>query len=263
MTASNSLLALDFDGVLCDSCGESSLSAWKASEKLWPQIFAGTSEDRKSSLLNDMRVVRPVVETGYENMLLLRALIEERNTPAELLAGWSTFHPQLMEEWGLDRADMVNKFGEVRDRWIADDFEGWLAPNEFYPGVLDSTRVAMESSSCEVYIVTTKQARFTSALMAGMAGLPFEDDRIHSTTVSAAPKTHILSMLQENVGNGRELHFVEDKLSTLQKVIQDSSLDAWNLYLVDWGYNTTEEREWAQANSRIQLIGIDEFSKIV
>lgn len=31
--------ALDFDGVLCDSVGESSLSAWKAAEKLWPEIF--------------------------------------------------------------------------------------------------------------------------------------------------------------------------------------------------------------------------------
>jgi hypothetical protein len=31
--------ALDFDGVLCDSVGESSLSAFKAAEILWPEIF--------------------------------------------------------------------------------------------------------------------------------------------------------------------------------------------------------------------------------
>jgi hypothetical protein len=58
------LLALDFDGVICDSCGESSLSAWKAATKLWPNIFTGAALDRKDELLEKMRAVRPVVETG-------------------------------------------------------------------------------------------------------------------------------------------------------------------------------------------------------
>ena len=30
--------AFDFDGVVCDSVGESSLSAWKAAAELWPQV---------------------------------------------------------------------------------------------------------------------------------------------------------------------------------------------------------------------------------
>lgn len=35
-SASDTLLALDFDGVLCDSCGESSLSGWKVRERPAP-----------------------------------------------------------------------------------------------------------------------------------------------------------------------------------------------------------------------------------
>ncbi len=31
--------AFDFDGVVCDSVGESSLSAWKAAAELWPQVL--------------------------------------------------------------------------------------------------------------------------------------------------------------------------------------------------------------------------------
>jgi hypothetical protein len=64
MTAHH-LWALDFDGVVCDSCGESSLSAWKAAEKLWPSIFtAEEAVSKKDEVIEKMRGVRPVVETG-------------------------------------------------------------------------------------------------------------------------------------------------------------------------------------------------------
>ena len=89
-TAPPQLWALDFDGVACDSCGESALSAWKvgppstapriflslshtqthkflqAASKLWPERFSSQDAlDRKDQLIEDMRAVRPVVETGY------------------------------------------------------------------------------------------------------------------------------------------------------------------------------------------------------
>ncbi|CAI5946939.1 unnamed protein product [Closterium sp. NIES-65] len=83
--------ALDFDGVLCDSCGESSLSAVKvrrgdpeggsadrrlAAKLRWPSLFADVSADVEGTILKQMREVRPVVETGYENILLVRLLLE-------------------------------------------------------------------------------------------------------------------------------------------------------------------------------------------
>jgi hypothetical protein len=50
---------------------------------------------------------------------------------------------------------MVKNFGDVRDKWIAEDLAGWLAPNRIYDGIADPVRSAMTSD--EVYIVTTKQ----------------------------------------------------------------------------------------------------------
>ena len=74
--ATKQLWALDFDGVVCDSCGESALSAWRAAEGLWPDMF--TAEDvqsQKDDLMVKMRAVRPVVETGvHHTMTLLGAL---------------------------------------------------------------------------------------------------------------------------------------------------------------------------------------------
>ncbi len=88
------IVALDFDGVICDSVGESSLSAFKvgrgggaarmrqpqqaqalgsehpaastqAAAILWPEVFATEeAEAKKEELVEKMRAVRPVVETG-------------------------------------------------------------------------------------------------------------------------------------------------------------------------------------------------------
>ena len=63
--ATKQLWALDFDGVICDSCGESALSAWRAAEGLWPEMFqAEDAKTQMDEIMEKMRVVRPVVETG-------------------------------------------------------------------------------------------------------------------------------------------------------------------------------------------------------
>lgn len=56
-----------------------------------------------------------------------------------------------------------------------------------------------------------------------MAGIDFPMDRIYSTTVSGKPKTEVLTMLQERHPDKKCL-FIEDKISTLDKVIKSLSL---------------------------------------
>jgi len=110
---------------------------------------------------------------------------------------------------------LVNLFGQTRDAWIANDLEGWLAPNRIYPEVSDCMKSLIASG--EVYIVTTKQARFTETILRQMAGILFPADRIFSQTVSGRPKSEVLENLEKS-HPGSRCHFVEDKLSTLEKV---------------------------------------------
>lgn len=60
-----------------------------------------------------------------------------------------------------DRATLVKLFGTTRDDWIQEDLKGWLAPNRFYDGVVEPVKKALGNEEREVYIVTTKQQRFT------------------------------------------------------------------------------------------------------
>ncbi|XP_044960047.1 uncharacterized protein LOC123411172 isoform X2 [Hordeum vulgare subsp. vulgare] len=70
------LFALDFDGVFCDSCGESSLSAVKAAKVRWPWVFERVDAAMEEWIVERMHTLRPVIETGYENLLLVRLLVE-------------------------------------------------------------------------------------------------------------------------------------------------------------------------------------------
>ena len=62
---------------------------------------------------------------------------------------------------------------------------------------------------------------------------------------------------------GVKIHFVEDRFETLIAVMKIPALDDIQLYLVDWGYNTEEQREEAKRLSpRIKLINGDEFNAL-
>ena len=60
---------------------------------------------------------------------------------------------------------MVSGYGAIRDDWLEADLAGWLAPNLIYPGIGEACNGAEASSACDVFIVTTKQARFAAAIM--------------------------------------------------------------------------------------------------
>mmetsp|Transcript_1931 Transcript_1931/g.3785 ORF Transcript_1931/g.3785 Transcript_1931/m.3785 type:complete len:269 (-) Transcript_1931:1626-2432(-) len=89
----SALMAFDFDGVLVDSVYESSESAWRAVRSYWPDVLHLGLDQFKDTYMKKMEAVRPVVETGYENMILLRCLIEGMEVE-EILTNWQTILPK-------------------------------------------------------------------------------------------------------------------------------------------------------------------------
>lgn len=266
-TEMGDLYALDFDGVICDSCGESSLSAVKAAKVRWPTLFDGVDLAMEDWIVDQMHIVRPVVETGYENLLLVRLLLEMRIpsirkslvaeglTIEAILENWSKIKPVIMEAWDESKDALIDLFGKVRDEWMDNDLPTWIGANRFYPGVPD----ALQFSSSRVYIVTTKQSRFADALLRELAGVIIPPERIFG--LGSGPKVEVLKQLQKEPQNqGLALHFVEDRLATLKNVIKEPELDGWNLYLGDWGYNTPKERAEAASIPRIHLLKLYDFS---
>ena len=258
-STASTVLALDFDGVVCDSEPESSISGWKHAVALWPEVF--DDETQYARVLEGLKRTRPVVETGFENTLLARCILEKTHSADAIVNDWGALMPELMERWQLDRAEMVRGYGAIRDDWMAADLDGWLAPNLIYPGVGEAVRLAESSRHADVFVVTTKQARFASAIMSQKANLEIPPERLFSQTVSGVPKTEVLLALQADAAPGARLVFVEDKMSTLEKVCARDGLETWELFLVDWGYNTEEERARARANPRIRVVDLETFAE--
>ncbi len=65
------ILALDFDGVICDGLIEYFQTAWRTYCQIWKPVETVPDPDLALSFYR----VRPAIETGWEMPLLIRALL--------------------------------------------------------------------------------------------------------------------------------------------------------------------------------------------
>jgi hypothetical protein len=254
------ILALDFDGVVCDGLLEYFQTAWHT----YCQIWKPDSQMPPDGLAPHFYRLRPVVEVGWEMPVLLRALVLGIS-PEKIMQDWPKVAPSLIETEKLDAADIGKKLDTVRDEWIATDLDGWLKLHRFYPGVIEQmqrTLFAAQASPSEtltqLFIVTTKEGRFVKQLLQ-QQGIQLSQERIIGKECQCPKHQTLRQLLKECPGEAATLWFVEDRLKTLQSVQQQTDLHEVKLYLADWGYNTAAQRESVRHNSRIQLLTLAEF----
>lgn len=249
------VFALDFDGVLCDSAAEGAVTSWRAGQRIWPQWQgAEPPEACKTRFV----CLRPAVETGYQMPLLMKLVCDHVND-ADILTRFVPLCEELMSVHGLTRRQLVELFGEARDEWIARDTAGWLGSHRFYPGVLARLRKALVSHP--VYILTTKQERFTRQLL-GAEGVMLPQERIWGLERNISKGQMLEQLLAEPSLPGARIHFVEDRLETLYDVVKQPGLDGVRLYLAGWGYNMPAQREQARRHPRVKVWTIDRFLQI-
>ena len=247
------ILALDFDGVVCNGLIEYFQTAWRT----YCQIWYPDNQSPPENLAPAFYRLRPVIETGWEMPILIRALIvgisEEK-----ILQDWSTVVEQIVNSEKLDGADLAKKVDSVRDEWIATDLEGWLALHRFYPGVVEKVGSLLDDSTTELYIVTTKEGRFVHQLLQ-QQGINLPQHSIIGKE-SQRPKSQTLrQLIQASSQDTANLWFVEDRLKTLQLVQEQSELQSVRLFLADWGYNTQQMRDSIQSDPRIKLLSLNQF----
>jgi phosphoglycolate phosphatase-like HAD superfamily hydrolase len=253
------ILALDFDGVVCDGLIEYFQTAWKA----YCQIWDGEEDNPPGGLAERFYALRPVVETGWEMPVLLRSLLLGAADDA-ILERWGAIAAQQIQSDGLNPQDLAAQVDGVRDRWIAADLEHWLSQHRFYPGVIERIRQVLASDTY-VVIVTTKEGRFVRQLLQ-QQGIELSDAQIWGKEVKQ-PKYETLRQLRRQFCSDRTLPseqsvsvwFVEDRLKTLLSVQSQPDLTDVQLYLADWGYNIAPERQ--QAKEHLHLLSLEQFSR--
>ncbi|HEU4366649.1 MAG TPA: HAD family hydrolase [Methylomirabilota bacterium] len=254
------LLALDFDGVVCDGRPEYFETAWRAYAAAWPAPLATV---RPAAVAERFSALRPLIESGWEMPLMVHALLAGVAAPA--LAdrrAWLETAPGLMTEAGVTAETLGRALNRVRDEWFARDSADWLAHHRFYPGVAGRIAMLLEGPT-RVVIVTTKAERFVRLLLVGA------DPRLSAVAVIGrepgrpVPKPDILRKLADSQGLGADaagVWFVEDMLETLETTAARKDLAGARLFLADWGYNTPADRAHARAGRRITLLSLERFA---
>ena len=118
------ILALDFDGVLCDGMREYFEASRRTYVRVWPDEQAPGEE-----LFPAFSVLRPVIMTGWEMPVLLRALVQGYQ-PAAMLQNWEAVrdalvHPETPQGKALGTT-LTRTLDEVRRAWIAATADDWL-----------------------------------------------------------------------------------------------------------------------------------------
>lgn len=244
------VLALDFDGVICDGM----IEYFRTSQRTYTAIW---NEKISPEVAQRFYALRPVIETGWEMPLLLRA-IALGFTDTEILDRWPDIARDLLKTENLDKKRLSRELDNVRDRWIAEDLEGWLDLHRFYPGAIDRLSGLLRSDTA-AYIVTTKESRFVKRLLQKV-GIDFPADRLFGKEVNRPKYATIRGILADTGALPGDVWFVEDRLEALELVREQEDLADVRLFLADWGYNTARTRDSIRDDPRIQLLTLERFA---
>jgi phosphoglycolate phosphatase-like HAD superfamily hydrolase len=254
------LLALDFDGVVCDGRPEYFETAWQAYVAAWPQPRISS---RPAALAERFSALRPLIESGWEMPLIIHALLAGVDDKAlHDRHGWLEAAPALMQAGGVTAEALGRALNKVRDDWFARDAADWLSYHRFYPGIAE-TMLALLDGPTHVVIVTTKAERFVRMLLTG------RDPRLAAVSVigrepgKPVPKPDILRRLADSHDLGPDaagVWFVEDMLETLETTARRADLAGARLFLCDWGYNTPADRAHVAGGGRITLLPLARFT---
>lgn len=260
MATAPRILALDFDGVVCDGRPEYFETAWRAYAAAWPNALTAARPSMIATRFSDLR---PLIESGWEMPLMVHALLSGADERAfKDRHAWLAAGKALMGSAGVTSEALGRALNRVRDDWFARDAAGWVAHNKFYPGV-GARLLALLDGPTTVMVVTTKAERFTRALLTA------EHPRLAGVQVigrepgTSEPKPAILRRVADGAGlgpDGAGLWFVEDMLETLEATAARADVAGVRLFLVDWGYNTPQDRaQVAAPGGRITLLSLDRF----
>jgi phosphoglycolate phosphatase-like HAD superfamily hydrolase len=255
MTANNpTILALDFDGVICDGLIEYFEVAWRTYHQIWLSSATDTPPD---DLALRFYRLRPVIETGWEMPVLIKALIEGFSDD-KILQDWTTITSQILTADNLDAKEVAKKLDTLRDEWIKADLDSWLKLHKFYPGVIEKLKMTV-TSEVQLYIITTKEGRFVQHLLR-KEGVNLPTTAIFGKEVKRPKYETLRQLIEKSEHSSVSVWFVEDRLKTLQLIQKQSDLNHVQLFLADWGYNTQRERQTGNNDQRIKLISLSHFA---
>lgn len=231
MAGRPALLALDFDGVICDALEECALVTW----------LGGRPHDRAIPGPEQLRLVpREFIDrfrTVRDYARTLDHFVVAHLPEAAALGGQADFDrlyealPSSYVQKFTDAANAARQWFRTRET----DF--WLDLHTLYPGVPELLR----RHSGSVAIVTAKDEGSVHAIL-GRHGL---DETVSAVFGECGRKAEAIEEISARWGVAlKDVTFVDDNLTNAVRVARTGAVSRW----AQWGYQTPEHRaqnaEW-------------------
>jgi phosphoglycolate phosphatase-like HAD superfamily hydrolase len=242
------VLALDFDGVICDSAGEAFRVTAETFAAEFPEQPLPPGAGQDAALFARFLEAMPLGNRAEDYAVLLAAIV--RGVPLPDQAAYDAFRASLAPE----RLRAFHKrFYRVRAAWAERDPSGWLAQMRPYPGFCELLR--RRAGDVRLAIATAKDRGSVRRLLAsyGVADL-FPDGFVLDKEAGEKKRDHVAKLAAATGCAFPEVTFVDDKVNHLEDV---AALGA-RCVLATWGYNGARERRIAEAHGFL-VCGLADF----
>ena len=243
------ILALDFDGVLCDSSREVFVVAVDTYSAIEPEsalletlmplrndAVSGGDRFRDHETYQRFLDLLPLGNRAEDFGVSLQAI--ERDTPITDQEAYDSFYREVGGEWmdGFHR-----RFYECRSSLRAADLPAWLRLHLPYPGFAETLHRHTDRTRPAV---ATAKDRESVRLLLGELGFESDfDPELVLDKEAGVDKTQHLRALQERTrAEFHEITFVDDKVNHLVRVAELGVRPV----LAGWGFNTNREHKLAR-----------------
>jgi phosphoglycolate phosphatase-like HAD superfamily hydrolase len=237
-------LALDFDGVLCDTTEECVVTAWNAWRRLTNErgIVKHPSQV-PAHVAAQIRGARCYVKTPGEYLPVIKTALS-----GDRIAN-QTDYDRLLVEFDTEISRFAPLVLEARAAFRSSDMEEWLRLHVPYQGVSEGARRL--SPYFEVFIVTGKD-RATVLQFLQLLPLDVPEDRVFDNEAAKNKLAMLKRIAAADDVQLSDVFMLDDNVVHLLPPRQAGC----QVFLAHWGYHTSEHLAMAR-ESRIPLVELD------
>ena len=241
------ILALDFDGVICDSAGECLFTSYSYNAPVTDLVPISGLDQIPEAVREKFYRLRPFIRDGKDYMLILYFITN--GIPIEVQEDFdqrSIDHlDQVCQEVGAaDAKELEELFQRKRRDIRALDEAGWLGLNPLYQE-LEEGLLACQDRFDQIYVTTSKPTDAVVQILAHH-GIPLPEDHIYGydKVKKERGKNGHLNKVHQLIGAAfEEIHLVDDQLSHLKAARELGT----HCYHASWGYTTEHQLQEAAA----------------
>ena len=242
------LLVLDFDGVIVDGIKE----YWTSSRQTCLTLLSNQENiDLPIEIPSTFKALRPWVHHGWE-MVVLAAECSNKSSQLNLKGfqhfskNYSTECSFALNKWGWTPSQLQEALNQTRREAISNNFNQWLNYHQPFSSAVQRLQ-RLEKEGIEFAVLTTKSIEFTKKLLNCF--------NLKPKIIFGHESGSKIDVLNQLLHHRKIQGFIEDRRTTLEKVLEDPKLKSIPCYLASWGYLKPQDR--TNLPSGINLINLE------